>query len=99
MKQYVGLQHPVIPRDRDDGSDENVRPRPINNQCIFKDDGSGIRDTMIDNFDYVLVSEEAWTSLAQKFGLKESQEPVKRKLVERGHLGKYGEVELYYNVM
>ena len=29
----------------------------------------------------------------------ESQEPVKRKLVERGHLGKYGEVELYYNVM
>ena len=51
MKQYVGLQHPVIPRDRDDAHDENVKPGPINNLCIFKDGGSGIRDNMIDNFD------------------------------------------------
>ena len=83
----------------DEAGDESANPGPIDNKPLFKDNGSDIRDNMIDNFDYVLVSEEAWTLLAHKFGLKESQEPMKRKLVERGHLGKYGEVELYYNVM
>ena len=45
----------------DEAGDESANPGPIDNKPLFKDDGSDIRDDMIDELDYVLVPEEAWT--------------------------------------
>ena len=40
--------------------DESANPGPIDNKPLWKEDGSDIREHMIDEMDYVLVPEEAW---------------------------------------
>ena len=42
---------------------ELANPGPIDNKPLWKEDGSDIRDHMIDEMDYVLVPEEAWDML------------------------------------
>ena len=51
---------------------------------------------MIDEIDYVLVPEEAWDILINKFGLSEGSVPVKRKVVEHGMFVKHCKVEVYF---
>ena len=51
---------------------------------------------MIDELDYALVPEEAWTVLVERFGLSEGQEAVRRKVVEHGMFVKHCKVEVYY---
>ena len=69
--------------------DESANPGPIDNKPLWKEDGSDIREHMIDEMDYVLVPEEAWDMLVAEFGLEENlgegtSSAVKRKVVEHG---------------
>ena len=67
---------------------ESANPGPIDNKPLWKEDGSDIRDYMIDEMDYVLVPEEAWDMLVAEFGLEDNLEgtntAVKRYVVEHG---------------
>jgi len=72
-------------------------PGPINNQALFKDDYSGeINDHMIEELDYVLVPEEAWSMLVKHFKIVQGQEPIARKVVEHGMFIKHCKVEVYF---
>ena len=55
---------------------------------MWKEDGSDIREYLINELDYVKVPEEAWNMLVAKFGLKDnlkgSSSAVKRKVIEYG---------------
>merc|ERR1711892_123280 len=96
LKKYVGMEGAMFDSGGKEGGEESANPGPIENKPLFKEDGSDIRDHMIDELDYVLVPEEAWDLLAEKFGLSETQEPVKRKVVEHGMFVKHCKVEVYY---
>jgi len=80
--------------------DESANPGPIDNKPLWKEDGSDIREHMIDEMDYVLVPEEAWDMLVAEFGLQDNVEgtssAVKRKVVEHGMFVKQFKVEVYY---
>ena len=69
---------------------ESANPGPIDNKPLWKEDGSDIRDHMIDEMDYVLVPEEAWDMLVAEFGLEDNLEgsntAVKRYVIEHGML-------------
>ena len=79
--------------------DESANPGPIDNKPLWKEDGSDIREHMIDEMDYVLVPEEAWDMLVAEFGLQDNVEgtssAVKRKVVEHGMFVKQLKVEVY----
>jgi len=97
LKKYVGLESTMY--DTGGGGevgDESANPGPVDNKPLFKEDGSDIRDHMIDELDYALVPEEAWTLLVDRFGVSEGQEPVKRKVVEHGMFVKHCKVEVYF---
>ena len=68
--------------------DESTSPGPIDNKPLWKEDGSDIREHMIDEMDYVLVPEEAWDMLVAEFSLEDNlggtSSAVKRKVVEHG---------------
>ena len=91
-KKYVGFE--------DDSSlvDEEANPGPIDNKYLFKDHDPScdIREHMIDEMDYVLVPEEGWVMLVNKFCLEEGQEAIARKVVEHGMFVKHCKVEVYY---
>ena len=78
--------------------DRNMSEHPgrVDNKSLFKDDGSDIREHMIDELDYVLVPEEAWKLLLHRFGLQNGQEPIQRKVFEHGMYVKHCVVEVYY---
>ena len=67
---------------------ESAHPGPIDNKPLWKEDGSDIRDHMIDELEYVLVPEEAWDMLMTEFGLEDNLEStntmVKRYVAEHG---------------
>ena len=80
--------------------DESANPGPIDNKPLWKEDGSDIREHMIDEMDYVLVPEEAWDMMVTEFGLENNLEggtssAVKRKVVEHGMFVKHCKVEVY----
>jgi len=90
MKGYVGL---------DPGGEvgsESANPGPIDNRPLLKEDQSDIREHMIDELDYTLVPEEAWTLLVERFGIVQDQVPVRRKVVEHGMFVKHCKVEVYF---
>ena len=90
LKDYIGL---------DPGGEigqESANPGSIDNGPLFKDDSSDIREHMIDELDYTLVPEEAWTLLVERFGLSQNQEPIRRKVVEHGMFVKHCKVEVYF---
>ena len=69
LKKYVGLEG----ANYDSGGaglagDESANPGPIDNKPLFKEDGSEIRDHMIDELDYALLPEEAWTLVLNRSG-------------------------------
>ena len=106
LQKYVGMKDtPSLDWGEDvicdSGGDEAVynraNPGPINNKPLFKENGSGIRDHMIEGLDYVLIPEDIWTLLTTKFGLSEPQKPVKRKVVARGMYIKHYKLEVYPN--
>ena len=93
LKSYVGIE--VV----DDEDVDDYGPIPllgqVDNKSLFKEDGLEIREHMIDELDYILVPEEAWVLLVDKFGIMEGQEPIERKVVEHGMYVKYCKVEVY----
>ena len=60
LKKYVGLEGANY--------DESANPGPIDNKPLFKEDGSEIRDHLIDELDYALLPEEAWTLVLNRSG-------------------------------
>ena len=80
LKKYLGLDHSVGA----EGS-ASAHPGPIDNGPLFKenpDDSTKgeIKDGLIDELEYVLVPEEAWTALVEEFGLTDGQTPISRKV-------------------
>ena len=96
LKKYVGMEGAMFDSGGKEAGEESDNPGPVDNKPLFKEDGSDIREHMIDELDYVLVPEEAWELLVEKFGISEGQEPVKRKVVEHGMFVKHCKVEVYY---
>ena len=76
---------------------KTANPGLIDNKPLWKEDGSDIRDHMIDEMDYVLVPEEAWDMLVAEFGLKynlaSTSPAVKRYVVEHGVFVKHFKVK------
>ena len=71
--------------DHSSGSEgsASAHPGPIDNGPLFKeniDNPGEIKDGLIDELEYVLVPEEAWTALVEEFGLTEGQLPISRKV-------------------
>ena len=95
LKKYVGLEGANYDSGGSEAGDESSNPGPIDNKPLFKEDGTEIRDHMIDELDYALLPEEAWTLVLDKFGLVEGQEPIKRKVVEHGMFVRHCKVEVY----
>eukprot|EP00092_Neocalanus_flemingeri_P109201 GFUD01140324.1.p1 GENE.GFUD01140324.1~~GFUD01140324.1.p1 ORF type:complete len:755 (+),score=238.16 GFUD01140324.1:195-2459(+) len=96
LKKYVGMEGAMFDSGGGEFGEESANPGPVDNKPMFKEDGSDIREHMIDELDYVLVPEEAWVLLDDKFGISEGQEAVKRKVVEHGMFVKHCKVEVYY---
>ena len=91
-------------------ADPTHHPGPVDNTRLFKETTNGhtssdeetsqiikteIRDHMIDDLDYTVVPQEAWTLLVDAFGTTPGQEPVARKVVEHGMFVKHCKVEVY----
>ena len=70
-------------------------PGPVDNRSLFKYDGSDIREHMIDELDYILLPEEAWKLLVDRFGIRNEQEPIQRKVIQHGMFGILCKVEVY----
>jgi len=96
LKKYVGMEGTMFDSGGKEAGEESDNPGPVDNKPLFKEDGSDIREHLIDEMDYALVPEEAWTLLVDKFGISEGQEPIKRKVVEHGMFVKHCKVEVYY---
>ena len=80
LKKYLGLDHSVGA----EGS-ASAHPGPIDNGPLFKENPDDptkgeIKDGLIDELEYVLVPEEAWTALVEEFGLTDGQTPISRKV-------------------
>jgi len=96
-KKYVGFEGTMYDSGGVEAGDESANPGPIDNKTLFKDDNSGdIREHMIDELDYVLVAEEGWNMLVERFHLEQGQEAIARKVVEHGMFVKHCKVEVYY---
>ena len=97
-KKYLALEGAV--QDSGGEGEETSSPGPIDNRGLWREDGTDIREHMIDEMDYVLVPEEAWEDLEKQFGLEDNMEgrstAVKRKVVEHGMFVKQFKVEVYY---
>ena len=79
--------------------DDSANPGPINNKPLWNENGSDIREHMIEEIDYVVVPDLAWDMLVAEFGLKDNVEgtssAVKRNVVEDGMFVKQLKVEVY----
>ena len=97
-KKYLALEGAV--QDSGGEGEESSSPGPIDNRGLWREDGTDIREHMIDEMDYVLVPEEAWEGLEKQFGVEDNMEgrstAVKRKVVEHGMFVKQFKVEVYY---
>ena len=97
-KKYLALEGAV--QDSGGEGEESSSPGPIDNRGLWREDGTDIREHMIDEMDYVLVPEEAWEGLEKQFGVEDNMEGrstgVKRKVVEHGMFVKQFKVEVYY---
>ena len=97
-KKYIGWEESLVASGGTVGG-ESDNPGPIDNKPLWKEDGSDIREHMINELDYVQVPEEAWHMLVAEFGLKDNVEgissAVKRKVVEHGMFVKQLKVEVY----
>ena len=58
--------------------------------------GTGnLKPSLIDELDYQLVPEEAWTKLLASYGISDGQQAVCRKVVDQGLFTKHCKVEIY----
>ncbi|XP_034296931.1 ubiquitin carboxyl-terminal hydrolase 4 [Pantherophis guttatus] len=91
-KKYVGFES----WDLYNVGEPNLFPGPIDNSGLFTDsETQTLKEHLIDELDYVLVSTEAWDKLANWYGCMEGQKPIVRKVVEYGLFVKHCKVEVY----
>ena len=93
LKKHLGLDKP----EGAEGS-ANVRPGPIDNGPLFKENAiekGEIKEGLTDELEYVPVPEEAWKALVKEFGSTEGQPPISRKVIEAGNNAKHCKIEVY----
>jgi len=97
-KKYLAWEESLVNSTRN-VRDDSANPGPIDNKPLWKENGSDIREHMIEEIDYVVVPDLAWDMLVAEFGLKDNVEgtssAVKRKVVEYGMFVKQLKVEVY----
>uniref|UniRef100_A0A5S6QVM2 Ubiquitin carboxyl-terminal hydrolase n=1 Tax=Trichuris muris TaxID=70415 RepID=A0A5S6QVM2_TRIMR len=59
------------------------QPGPIDNKDILKESSTTgeLMDALEESTDYVLIPKDAWQRLVAKYGIKENQKPVERKVI------------------
>ena len=62
---------------------------------MHQDDGSTLKEHLIDGLDYNLLPEDAWFKLASWYGVTSDQQSFQRKVVEHGMYVKSCKVEVY----
>jgi hypothetical protein len=83
MKEYLGIADVMAAAigatngDESTMGEESSIPGPIDNSQLFKD--GEVKEHMIDEIDYKLVPEEAWSLLVESFGITHGQDPIARK--------------------
>jgi len=62
----------------------SLHPGPIDNKALFKDGGElgELREHLVCEWDYSLITKEGWDMLVEKFSVTQGQSPVARKVVE-----------------
>ncbi|XP_077488380.1 ubiquitin carboxyl-terminal hydrolase 15-like isoform X1 [Amblyomma americanum] len=76
--------------------EQTTHPGPIDNAPLLKEDNSGdIKDHLIEDLDYLLLSNEAWDKMLAWYGLMPGQAPLPRKVIEVGLFVKTCKVEVY----
>ncbi|XP_068720343.1 ubiquitin carboxyl-terminal hydrolase 15-like isoform X3 [Montipora capricornis] len=75
--------------------DQLNHPGPIDNSSLVADDGSTLKEHLIDGLDYNLLPEDAWFKLASWYGVTSDQQSFQRKVVEHGMYVKSCKVEVY----
>ena len=97
-KKYIGREESLVASGGTVGG-ESDNPGPIDNKPLWKEDGSDIREHMINELDYIQVPEEAWHMLVAEFGLKDNvvgiSSAVKRNVVEHGMFVKQFKVRIF----
>ena len=97
-KKYLAWEESLVNSTRN-VRDDSANPGPIDNKPLWKENGSDIREHMIEEIDYVLVPDLAWDMLVAEFGLKDNVEgtssAVKRNVIEDGMFEKQLKVEVY----
>ncbi|XP_069693943.1 ubiquitin carboxyl-terminal hydrolase 15-like isoform X2 [Periplaneta americana] len=91
FKRFVGLDEAWdtfgVPDDH---------PGPIDNSSLFSDEEHGIiRESLIDELDYVLVPTESWNLLVDWYGTVNSRTAISRQVIEYGVFVKHYKVEVY----
>jgi hypothetical protein len=79
LKRYLGLDFDAGAKE----GDLTAHPGCIDNGPLFTDNAvepGEIRDHLVDELDYSLVSDEGWKALVDEFGLTEGQTPISRKV-------------------
>ncbi|XP_003740048.1 ubiquitin carboxyl-terminal hydrolase 15 [Galendromus occidentalis] len=92
-KKYVGFNQ----WETGSVGEPSANPGPINNSglLIEHDNPEDLREHLIDELDYVLMPEEAWTKLVEWYGLAAGQKPIARTVVDFGMFLKNLKVEIY----
>ena len=71
--------------------------KPINNSSLLK--GNVLKDNLIEELNYILVPEEAWTELIKWYGLERGQDPIPRRVIIQGMFAEHPMVEVYLIVL
>ncbi|XP_059151065.1 ubiquitin carboxyl-terminal hydrolase 15-like [Physella acuta] len=90
-KKYVGYDQ----WDSYNVGDQSVHPGPIDNSSLFKPDTNVLREHLVDDLDYILLSADAYKKLSSWYGVAPGQQPIVRKVIEQGMFVKHCKVEVY----
>ncbi|CAL1543085.1 unnamed protein product [Lymnaea stagnalis] len=88
-KRYVGFNL------WDSAQGPTLSPGPIDNSLLIMTGTNTLRKNLIQDQDYVLLTENAYKKLASWYGVKPGQQPIIRKVIEHGNFVKLCVVEVY----
>ena len=77
-KSFVGFD---VQWDGTQAGDPLALPGPIDNSTLLVD--GELKEHLAEEVDYVLVPEQAWKMLVDRYSLTEGQEPLARRVVEQ----------------
>ena len=88
-KKYVGCINTISM------GKPSAKPGPIDNSSLFEEGSEALKENLVDEQEYVLVPEEAWTKLVSWYGLAEGQKPILRHVIKQGSFIDRLKVEVY----